>query len=203
MFRDETNRVTLQTYKRRAYRALMIQLLNWSVTGIIGATNIEANTKVQDGSRLFGLVANQVRTVGCCHKHAVYGRSEETWPLYYTTSTTSLSLDCRRKGKNSIQRCQRHRNVRSILLASLNSWQGRLERVGSALERGEALAGMNSQGISGNDRNLLFSMRKLKKRDQESQDSGLKGEKLCLVLECLIYTWVSFCLFESFWPTPD
>lgn len=176
----------------------MIQLLNWSVTGIIGATNIEANTKVQDGSRLFGLVANQVRTVGYCRKHAVYGRSEETWPLYYTTSTTSLSLDSRRKVKNSIQRCQRHRNVRSILLASLNSWQGRLERVGSALERGEALAGMNSQGTSGNDRNLLFSMRKLKKRDQESQDSGLKGEKLCLVLECLIYTWVSFCLFESF-----
>lgn len=53
-----------------------------------------------------------------------------------------------------------------------NSWQGRLERVGSALERGEALAGMNSQGISGNDRNLLFSMRKLKKRDQKSQDFG-------------------------------
>ena len=54
-----------------------------------------------------------------------------------------------------------------------NSWQGRLERVGSALERGEALAGMNSQGSSGSDRNFLFSMRKLKKRDQESQDFGL------------------------------
>ena len=61
-----------------------------------------------------------------------------------------------------------------------NSWQGRLERVGSALERGEALAGMNSQGISGNDRNLLFSMRKLKKRDQESQDFGLRKERNCV-----------------------
>ena len=75
----------------------MIQLLNWSVTGIIGATDIEANTKVQDGSRLFGLVANQVRTVGCCRKHVVHGRSEETWPLYHTTLTTGLSCDSRRK----------------------------------------------------------------------------------------------------------
>lgn len=38
----------------------------------------------------------------------------------------------------------------------LDSWQGRLERVGSALERGEGLAGMNSQGTKRNDRNLTL-----------------------------------------------
>lgn len=198
MFRDETNRVTLQTYKRRAYRALMIQLLNWSVTGIIGATNIEASTNFQDGSRLFGLVANQVRTVGCCRKHVVHGRSEETWPLCYTTSTTGLSSDSRKRGKNSIQRCQRHRNVRSILLAS--------EFMAREIRESWICAGAWRSAcwyeLSGYQRQWskspIFHAKIEETRPRKPRLWASKGEKLCLVLECLIYTWVSFCLCESF-----